>query len=257
VGRLCVVAVVLLAACGRAAFDPIEPDATDDARDSGLGGVPCLADPCPSGSAFCSNFETEQPPSFSPWSEVEELTFGHAPAGPGSKLTITDSPACNLHSLSARVVGDQQFVQLFADLAPRPPTVFVRSMMYVPSTDPDTSIDAMGIGDLDARYLLLDLSSAGTIDVHSTEPIDGLVTPAPVFSRDRWTCFEMAITLGSPTGHVTVWVDDAMVIDGDGATENTPGALGYAIVGVSTGFLGDQVIYYDDFAVSASRIGCT
>lgn len=42
-------------------------------------------------------------------------------------------------------------------------------MMYIPSSNPASSIDTLGIGDLDSRYMLLDLYETGYVNLQRAD----------------------------------------------------------------------------------------
>lgn len=200
----------------------------------------------------------------------EEANLGDLPFGldPPEVFTLDSterargSQALHLHQPAETIDGGQTVVQSFArhDLSGAPTSLYVRFYLYASPT--------VVFGD--GPGVLWLSNSAGTIEfgadpngnlaIRDFNLGGGELVSGQAFPLGRWSCFELAATLGDPaTSKVTVSLDgtDIPSLTQTGNDLSTPFsslALDYATVAAAS--VPDYDVWFDELIVDDKPIGC-
>ena len=255
VSRTAIALLLLLvsAACGRLGFDEEPGDA---------GTVP-IVDPCPgtaldcAGAVSCHDFEAGD---FDGWGYVcngDDYQCG--PDVAEVELTVVESPPCNgnrvYRAFTTGGPGSRQNAYLGEYVKDAPvQDLFVRFALRYPA---NTNYLGRGI-------VLAPLMPSGTKGSPRLELGDkpgemrldlfdqDHVFAAPL-AADEWACIELHLG----TASADVWVDGEPVFHLDGPTVPDGAAVDIVTLGITaSASAGPTEIFFDDFALSTSRIGC-
>jgi hypothetical protein len=136
--------------------------------------------------------------------------------------------------------------------------LYVRFYFYLPSSSARSGFATM-ITTQDQRLyqLMLYPEEAQGFAIEGEPPAPALGFAAAV-PRDRWTCLELLARFDATSGSVTLWLDGQPIATHTALALPLDPPLQELYLGLSTPAAAQGVtqIYYDDFALSSSRIGC-
>jgi hypothetical protein len=204
------------------------------------------------GALVCSGFER---PDLSEWSDV--IVVNQA------SVAQTDARAHEgegaLHAASR---GDESAGVVAAEFpAVTSGEVYLRAYVFVPAEPITETMNLFFLGD----YATPD-PFAGTdfnierdaLSIYSPGNAPDRVTSATLFPRDRWVCFELAMTLSKDAGAVRVSLDGALGLEQTGMNTLPDGGVHLLRAGVDWSSLQTAPfdVYIDDLVVDTAPIGC-
>ena len=226
---------------------------------SDLGGVVTAS--CPPGAIVCDGFDSAPG---SVWSNDHDAL-----------ITVTND-AVHVHRGAAALhyhIGPTTMTYVQADLSeqksqPQPET-WLRVFVYVPTATEPYNTSLIELYESDGApfgYVGLGLDTGGHLELFDTvSPSMSMSSTAP-FPTDRWVCVEWrfkelpsSTDLAKQSGEAQVW------LDGNELTElhltsglNGPSPFATLMLGMTVNNQepGGGDVWYDDFAVGATRMGC-
>jgi hypothetical protein len=262
--------LLLLTACGRLGFNSGEPavDAhgTDGVNPDGTTefcttGAPAT---CPTGAAFCEDFETSTGASFPKWDSLAiKNWYTNGAADPATSLQANNTSCRGTSAAHGHAVGSAQVAFLHKAIAARPNPLYVRLWFRINGSSPDSNFEIMGVHDsFDAEFINVGVDRSqqmfGVNIVGFSSSAAGMLSPA-AFVADRWMCLELGVRFDSTAaGRIQLWLDDVPSFDMTNVITQGTMPLDNVLLGVVTGMneLGTFDIGLDEIAVSGSRIGC-
>jgi len=205
---------------------------------------------------LCDGFEGDSGTMFLGWTDSVSAN--------GSVAAAT-TPVCRgVTSMHAHVSGGAQAARIYRNALALGMAAYVRTFLYIPT---GTDWTTLSYGD----YYEFGDGSGGTVNIRfggtegkiyversfaANEPEVGTLP------RAQWICLEMYVAFSSTAGHVTLWINEAMVADYPSiptlnpAGNSLPTFLALGENGTLSGSTGMIDLYVDEVVVSTTPIGC-
>lgn len=221
----------------------------DSGTDAGLDAGPLDDTSCDDANAdalICDGFEEGS--GFTMWAMPRGATYAGDPAYRGS------------YAMQASTSTSMALAYLYGSF---PETasgeLFARAYLYVPASASLGHFPVLHLEEGGAPYDYAEVRLQDD-EVRAVSKYGGVTTTLTggAMPRDRWTCVELRVLIGSP-GEVELYVDGTSVDAATGVTTALSGPYRVFYAGISnraTGQTGNATLYMDEVVLSTSRVGC-